>query len=151
MNILRTIFFYYRVRVFIYLWPYLLIYLLTDSKEQSPYWEANRFSVSQELSSILWNPKVHYRVYKCPPPAPILSQINPGHVHHPTFWRAILIISSHLRRSLPSGLFPSCFPTKTQYAPILSLTCATCPSHHIILDLFIFSHSHKFWKKFRVC
>jgi len=36
---------------------------------------------------------------------------------HPTSWRSILIISTHLRLGLPSGLFPSGFPTKTLYTP----------------------------------
>jgi len=36
---------------------------------------------------------------------------------HPTFWRSILIISTHLRLGLPSGLFPSGFPSKTLYTP----------------------------------
>ena len=36
---------------------------------------------------------------------------------HPTFWRSILILSAHLRRGLPSCLFPSGFPTKTLYTP----------------------------------
>ena len=38
---------------------------------------------------------------------------------HPTSWRPILILSTHLRRGLPSGLFPYGFLTKTLYAPSL--------------------------------
>jgi hypothetical protein len=34
-------------------------YLFTYSMEESPSWEANRFSASLEIPRILWNPKVH--------------------------------------------------------------------------------------------
>ena len=53
---------------------------------------------------------------------------------HPTFWRAILILSTHLRLGLHSGLFPSGFPTKTLYTTLSSTTRATCPAHLILLD-----------------
>ena len=59
-----------------------LTYLRTYSMQQIPSWEANRFSASQQISHIWWNPKVHYRIHKCPPPVPVLSQIHP--VHAPT-------------------------------------------------------------------
>jgi hypothetical protein len=54
-------------------------YLLTHSIQHSPSWEANRFAASQEILHILWNPKVHYRIQKCPLPVPSLSQINSLH------------------------------------------------------------------------
>ena len=36
---------------------------------------------------------------------------------HPISRRSVLILSTHLRLGLPSGLFPSGFPTKTLFAP----------------------------------
>ena len=86
--------------------------------EQSPSLEANRFSAGQEIPLILWNPKVHYRIHNSPPPVPTLSQLDPVQPPHPTSWRSILIVSSHLCLGLPSGLFPSDFPTKTLYTPL---------------------------------
>ena len=53
---------------------------------------------------------------------------------HPTSWRSSLILSSHLSPVLPSGFFPSGFPTKTLYTPILAPIRATCPAHLILFD-----------------
>ena len=40
---------------------------------------------------------------------------------HPTSWRSVLILSTHLRLGLPSGLFPSGFTTKILYTPLLTI------------------------------
>ena len=54
---------------------------------------------------------------------------------HPTSWRSILILSSHLCLGLPNELFPSGFPIKTLYAPLLSPIRAAYPAHLILFDL----------------
>jgi hypothetical protein len=45
--------------------------------EQIPSWEANRFAAGQAIPRILGNPKIHYRIHKCPSPAPVQSQLDP--------------------------------------------------------------------------
>jgi len=97
-----------------------ITYLVTYSMQHSPSWEANQLSASHEIPHILWNPEVRYRKHKCLPPLSTLNQLDPDHTPYPTSWRSILILSSHLRLVLPSGLFPTGFPIKTLYTPLLS-------------------------------
>ena len=101
---------------------------------QSPSWEANWFAASQEIARISRNPKVHYRTQSFRKLS--LSWASPiqSIYPHPTSWRSILILSTHLRLGLPSGLFPSSFPSKTLYTPLSSPIRATCPAHLILLD-----------------
>ena len=47
--------------------------------KHSPSLESNRFPASQEILHILWNRKIHYRIYKCPPPVPNPIQISLVH------------------------------------------------------------------------
>ena len=91
----------------------------------SPCWETSTFSATQKIPCILWNPNVQHRVHNSTPPVPVLTQINTLHGPHPISWPTISIITSHLRLSLPSGLFPSGFSTKTLHAPIQFPICVT--------------------------
>ena len=83
--------------IFYLLKKYTATYLLSHSTVQSPSSAANRFAASQEIPHISRNPKFHYLSHKCPPPAPILSQLDP--VYTPTFH----FLKIHLNIILPSG------------------------------------------------
>jgi hypothetical protein len=56
---------------------------------------------------------------------------------HSISLRSTLILSSRLRKSLPTSLFSSALHTKNLYEFRFALMRAACPSHLILLDLFI--------------
>jgi hypothetical protein len=107
----------------------------------SPSWGAANCAATQEPTRILWNLKIEYGVHKGPPLVLILSHNNPIH----TSLRSILILSTHLRLGLPSGIFPSGFPTNILYA--FNLLPHSCymprPFHPSWLDYSKPSSLHK--------
>jgi len=101
------------------------------SMEQSPSWEADTSSDSQEFPHILRNMKVHYRLQNCPPPVPILRQINPVHAPTSHFWNNPFNIIP------PSTPWPSEWyrPLKFPYQePLLYTYHMPRPSHFSWLD-----------------
>ena len=103
-------------------WP------LTNSMEHSPSWEPTWSATSQAFpfSWLYW--LVHCHIYKRLPPVPILSEIMQSMPPHPTSWRSILLLFSHLYLGLPSGLFPS---------GLLSPIHGSCSTHLILLDFIM--------------
>ena len=62
--------------------------------KHTPSREANKSPADQDISCILWNLNVHYRVHSSPPHAPVLSQISPDHALFTICFNSILTSKS---------------------------------------------------------
>lgn len=69
--------------------------------------EANGFSGTREIPSILWYPRLHYRHLSLS-----RARLVKLRHYHTLPLRLVLILSFHLCLRLPSGFLPSGFPTK---------------------------------------
>ena len=74
----------------------------------------------------------------CPYPEPARSSPYPP---HPTSWRSILILSSHLRLGLPSGSFPQVSPPK----PCIRLSTPPYALHALPISLFSILSPEQYW------
>jgi len=108
---------------------------------QSPSWEANWFAASKEIPRISRNPNVHYRTHKPPPLVPIFGQPNPVHIPTSHLLEIHPNIIHHLHLGLPSGFFPSGFPTKTLYTPPPHLYAPLTPYLFNVQSVIIFSYT----------
>ena len=121
-----------------YLLNYLLIYLLTYSMEQSSSWEANRFSASQEIPRIIWNPYFRYLIHKLPTPVPILIQLDPVHNLTSHF------LKSHLNIILPSTPWSPKWSLSLRFSHQNPVYASPLPHTHYMQRP---SHSSRFCQK----
>jgi hypothetical protein len=116
------------------------LYLFTYGAE--PFLRSCQFCTYLRTFQHLRNPKIHNCVHKSPLLVPILSQIDP--VHTIPSLKSILLLSTHLRLGLPSGIFPSGFPTNILYAFLVSPFRALFPAHDVYISYEVIPENHDY-------
>ena len=88
-------------------------------------------AASQEIPPIFWNPKVHHRTHKCPPPVPILSQLHPVLTTPSNFLKILLNIILTSASGSPQWSLSLRFPRQNPVhpSPLLHTRHMPRPSH----------------------
>jgi hypothetical protein len=122
-----------------------LLKMLPDSTKHSPSWEANSSSASQDITCLLWNPKVYHRVHNSTPPVILRTCV--------TFWKLLVFYGVELfgLRSKPTlQIYPLsavqyCLLLARHAGPVRCERSFTNSSHHFHSELQIkFSHGISF-------
>jgi len=99
--------------------------------EQSPAWETNRSSSSQDIPHILSSLEVNYGIHKRPTLAHILSQNNPIHASPPHVLRIHFYIISLPTPRSSKWSFSLKSPYQNHVYTSAVPICATCSVHII--------------------
>jgi len=103
--------------------------------EQNYSSEANGHLSSQEITHLICNPKVHYRVLRNPSLAPILSQMYPVHTF-PPYFPNIILVTLHNSCKFYFLFFLSCnknvnnLKQRAEYFCLIFVLNVTTLSHH---------------------
>jgi len=89
--------------------------------KENPPWEDTSRSISQEPSRLKCNLEVNRHVPKSQPPVSVLSQWTLLTFSVPVSLRSNLVLTSHLRLGLPTGVFLSSLPCVLYTSTRLSL------------------------------
>jgi hypothetical protein len=115
-----------------------IIQQMTGSMKLSPPWEAASCTATQEFPQHFMEPEgslpcsqetLHWSLH--------LSHINPVYTTPSYLSKSSSILSTYRRLGLPSGLFPSCFPTNILHSFLFSPIWATYLAHLTLLNLII--------------
>jgi hypothetical protein len=108
--------------------------------ELSPSWEAANCAATQEIISAFYGTRRFITVFtRAIHPSLSWARSIKAIPSYPISLRFILILYTHLPLVLPSGLFPSGFPTN-----ILPHSCyMPCPSHPLWLDHSNYTSHHR--------
>jgi len=117
------------------------------------FWEANCSCASQEIPCTSWDLKFITTLTTILHPSldwATAIQFTPSNHISGGY---VVILSSYLHLGLSSGLFPSGLHTKTAYAFLFCLICATCLTNLIFLYLIaqIIFYAEYQWCSFSLC